>query len=88
MGPKALYDSRCTPRYASSSKQKFEKRHNKILVGFFMSLVQSKNRDRNGDLITNKNEVLMQWEEFFSELLNDNKQNIEEQAPFVFQKQR
>uniref|UniRef100_T1GPE4 Reverse transcriptase domain-containing protein n=1 Tax=Megaselia scalaris TaxID=36166 RepID=T1GPE4_MEGSC len=41
--------------------------------------------DRNGDPITNKKEVLIRWEEFFSELLNGNKQHSEEQTPFVFQ---
>ena len=47
--------------------------------------VGSAYKDRNGDLITNKKEVLMRWEQFFSELLNGNKQNMEEQTPFVFQ---
>ena len=37
-------------------------------------------KNKNGDLITNKEEVLMQWEDFFKELLNGNESRTSPQG--------
>uniref|UniRef100_T1GG09 Uncharacterized protein n=1 Tax=Megaselia scalaris TaxID=36166 RepID=T1GG09_MEGSC len=37
-------------------------------------------KNKNGDLITNKEEVLIQWEDFFKELLNGNESRTSPQG--------